>query len=171
MASWVENTGYVAGEPARLALLIALAQSAWPLDDAALTQSAGMLHQQITGHPLETAVLMAHIHDLAGRGLLERDAAGFRWQVTALGELVVRQWVSGAYDPPGDAPLDLDEVRAWRDRVLEQLESDAALAEQAEVSIDELAAGSALRLSELRVLNRVIAEERLPNWLERLRQE
>jgi hypothetical protein len=171
MASWVENTGYVASEPARVAVLIALAQSQWPLDDTALTQSAGMLHQQIAGYPLETAVLLAHIQDLAGRALVERDSTGFRWAVTPLGELVVRQWASGAFDPPGDEPLRHDEVREWRDRLVEQLDHDAALAEQAEVSIEELAAGSALRLSELRVLNRVIADERMPEWLERLREE
>lgn len=170
MASWVENTAYVAGDPARVALLIALAQSGVPLDDGMLTQSAGLLHQQLVGYPLETAVLMAHIRDLSGRGLLARDASGFRWETTALGELVVRQWASGAYDPPGDEPLEQDEIRDWRDRLLTLLEEDAVLAEQAEVSLEELAAGSALRVSELRVLNRIIADDRLPSWLEALRQ-
>lgn len=171
MTSWVEHTGYVAGNPGRVAVLIALAQSPWPVDDAGLTQAAGLLHQQIAGFPVETAVILAHIHDLSGRGLLERDPSGFRWRMTALGQLVVRQWASAAYDPPGDAPLGADEVRAWRDRMLEQLEADAELASQAGVSTEELAAGSALRLAELRVLNRVVGEDRLPSWIESLRRQ
>jgi hypothetical protein len=170
MASWVENTGYVAGESARVAVVIALAQSQWALDDASLTQAAGQLHQQIAGFPLETAVLLAHVHDLAGRNLLERDPTGFRWRLTPLGQLVTGQWASGAYDPPGVDPLSQDDVRDWRDRVLVQLDADAELAERAEVSIEELAAGSALRLSELRVMNRVLGEDILPNWITRLGQ-
>ncbi|RIK41454.1 MAG: hypothetical protein DCC58_12445 [Chloroflexi bacterium] len=171
MASWVESTSYVAGDPARVAVLIAVVQAGTALDDNALTQATGILHQQFAGHPLETAVLLKHVHDLANRGLLVRDGSGFRWTLSPLGELVVRQWTSGAYDPPGAEPLSHEEVRAWRDRAVAQLEADARLAEQAEVAIEELAAGSALRLAELRVLNRVIAEDVLPSWLAGLRQE
>jgi len=170
MVSWMEAVAYAAGDPARVAVLIALAQSEWALDDAALTQSSGLLHQQITGQPLETAIFMKHIQDLAAQGLLERDGTGFRWRMTPLGQLVSRQWVSSAFDPPGESALSHDEVRAWRDRIIGQLEDDALLADEAGIPIDELAAGSALRLSELRVLNRVIADDRLPQWLDDLRQ-
>ncbi len=166
MASWVESTGFVAQEPARLAVLVALAQSGEAIDDASLSQSAGLIHQQFVGHPLETAVLMAKIRELADRSLLERDETGFRWRMTARGELVVGQWVSSAFDPPGDEPLGPDDIRAWRDRLLDNLEHSAELAERAEVSFEELAAGCALRLAELRVLNRISGDIQTPSWLE-----
>ncbi len=165
MASWMESVGYIASEPARVAVMVALAQSDRPLEEMSIAQVAGMLHQRITGTPLETAVLMRHIRELAERDLLERDETGFRWQMTPLGILVSRQWASGTLEPDGTAPLSDIEVRAWRDRLIAQMEEDAGLADAAEIAREELLAGQGSRLAELRVLNRVLGEDNLPAWL------
>lgn len=165
MASWMESVGYIASEPARVAVMVALVQSDRPLEEMSIAQVAGLLHQRITGSPLETAVLMRHIRELAERDLLERDESGFRWRMTPLGALVSRQWASGALEPPGNAALAPAEVRAWRDRLIDQMERDAGLAEEAGIEREELLAGQGPRLAELRVLNRVLGEDRLPGWL------
>jgi hypothetical protein len=165
MTSWMETAAYVAGDPARVAVLVALAQADQSLDELSLAQVAGLLYQRIAGQPLETAVILKHIGDLTGSSLLERDSSGFRWQLTALGTLVGRQWAPGAVEPPGGAPLSTAETRAWRDRLISQLEDDASLAERAGIAVEELLAGQAARLAELRVLNRVLGEETLPGWL------
>ena len=165
MASWMESVGYIASEPARVAVMVALAQSERPLEEMSIAQVAGLLHQRITGTPLETAVLMRHIRDLAERDLLERDDSGFRWQMTPLGVLVSRQWASGTLEPEGTAPLSDAEVRAWRDRLIGQMEDDAGLAEAAEIEREELLAGQGPRLAELRVLNRILGDDTLPTWL------
>ncbi|HEX5165793.1 MAG TPA: hypothetical protein VFV93_10390 [Thermomicrobiales bacterium] len=168
MASWMESVGYIASEPARVAVMVALVQSERPLEEMSIAQMAGLLHQRITGTPLETAVLMRHIRDLAERGLLERDESGFRWQMTSLGVLVSRQWASGTLEPDGTAPLAEGEVRAWRDRLIDQMEQDANLADEAEIEREELLAGQGPRLAELRVLNRVLGDNRLPDWLQEM---
>lgn len=165
MASWMESVGYIASEPARVAVMVALAQSERPLEEMSIAQVAGMLHQRITGTPLETAVLLRHIRELAERDLLERDDSGFRWQMTPLGILVSRQWASGTLEPEGMAPLSNDEVRAWRDRLIAQMEEDARLADTAEIEREELLAGQGPRLAELRVLNRILGQDSLPAWL------
>ena len=165
MASWMESVGYIASEPARVAVMVALAQSERPLEEMSIAQVAGLLHQRITGTPLETAVLMRHIRELAERDLLERDETGFRWQMTPLGTLVSRQWASGTLEPDGVAPLQPTEIRAWRDRLIAQMEEDASLADDAEIEREELLAGQGPRLAELRVLNRVLGEDTLPGWL------
>jgi hypothetical protein len=161
----MESVGYIASEPARVAVMVALVQSDRPLEEMSIAQMAGLLHQRITGAPLETAVLLRHIRDLSDRGLLERDESGFRWQMTPLGTLVSRQWASGALEPEGTAALTTSEVRAWRDRLIDQMEEDAGLADEAEIEREELLAGQGPRLAELRVLNRVLGEDRLPGWL------
>jgi hypothetical protein len=164
----MESVGYIASEPARVAVMVALVQSERPLEEMSIAQMAGLLHQRITGDPLETAVLLRHIRDLAERGLLERDESGFRWQMTSLGVLVSRQWASGTLEPEGTAPLSEGEVRAWRDRLISQMEQDANLADEAEIEREELLAGQGPRLAELRVLNRVLGDDRLPEWLREL---
>jgi hypothetical protein len=161
----MESVGYIASEPARVAVMVALAQSQRPLEEMSIAQVAGLLHQRITGTPLETAVLMRHIRELAERDLLERDESGFRWQMTPLGILVSRQWASGTLEPEGMAPLSDSEVRAWRDRLIAQMEEDANLADRAEIEREELLAGQGPRLAELRVLNRILGEDNLPAWL------
>jgi hypothetical protein len=165
MSGWIETTHYAASEPGRVAVLVALAQAERAVDEMGLAQMAGLLYQRIVGQPIETAVMLKHVSDLAGQGLLERDQSGFRWQLTALGTLVSRPWASGAVEPPGTHPLEPSEVRAWRDRLVRQLEEDHALAAQAGLSAEELLAGLSTRLAELRVLNRVLGEETLPAWL------
>ncbi len=165
MASWMESVGYIASEPARVAVMVALAQSERPLEEMSIAQVAGLLHQRITGTPLETAILMRHIRELAERDLLERDESGFRWQMTPLGILVSRQWASGTLEPEGTAPLSDADVRAWRDRLIAQMEDDAGLADDAEIEREELLAGQGPRLAELRVLNRILGEDTLPTWL------
>jgi hypothetical protein len=85
--------------------------------------------------------------------------------MTPLGVLVSRQWASGSLEPPGSAPLQPDEVRAWRNRLIGQMEEDAGLADEASIAREELLAGQGPRLAELRVLNRVLGEDNLPTWL------
>lgn len=169
MGSWMETTGYVAENPSRAAILITLAQSGRTLDEGALAQMAGMLHQQVAGHPVETAVILRHIHDLAEKSLLKRDDSGFRWDMTSLGALISRQWAPGSAEPPGKAPLETQEVRTWRDRMIELLEFDAGLADDAGLSREELLAAQSNQLAELRVLNRILGEDRFPSWLDEWR--
>lgn len=165
MASWVETASFIASSPVRVGVMIALAQTGQALDEITLAQTAGLLHQRITGQPIETAIVISRISELARQGAIARDDSGFRWQLTALGTLVSRQWAVAGLEPEGDAPLDHDEVRAWRDALLDQLEEDATLAEEAGISTEELLAGQTSMLAELRVLNRVIGDERLPEWI------
>lgn len=169
MGSWMETTSYVAEEPARAAVLIALAQSGQTLDEGMLSQMAGMLHQQVAGQPIETAIILKHINDLSEKGLLKRDDSGYRWDMTALGALVSRQWAPGTAEPSGNAPLSMDEVRSWRDRMIQLLDFDSGLADEAGIGREELLAAQSSRLSELRVLNRVLGDETYPNWLEEWR--
>ena len=170
MASWMESVGYIGSEPARVAVMVALAQADRPLEEMSITQIAGLLHQRITGAPLVTAVLLRHIRELSDRNLLERDESGFRWQMTALGTLVSRQWASGTLEPEGTAPLGEADIRAWRDRLVVQMEDDAELAEDAEIEREELLAGQGPRLAELRVLNRILGDDSLPGWLREMAQ-
>ncbi len=165
MASWVETASFIASSPVRVGVMIALAQTGQALDEITLAQTAGLLHQRITGQPIETAIVISQISELSRQGAIARDDSGFRWQLTALGTLVSRQWAVAGLEPEGDAPLDHDEVRAWRDALLDQLEEDATLAEEAGISTEELLAGQTSMLAELRVLNRVIGDERLPEWI------
>jgi hypothetical protein len=162
---WIEKIAFVAGTPARVAVLVGLVQSGQATDELSLAQMAGLLLQQMGGQPLETAVLLAHITDLAGQGLLERDPSGFRWRLTDTGRLVIRQLMPVDSDPPGSDPLDAEDIRAWRDRLLTQLEEEAGIASQAGYSTRDLLPGQATRLAELRVLNRILAEEKFPSWL------
>jgi hypothetical protein len=168
MSTWIETAGYVASNPARVGVMIALAQTAQPLDEISLAQMAGLLHQRITGQAIETAFVIKHITDLADQGLLKRDPSGFRWQLTPLGMLISRQWATGALEPEGESPLSTGEIRTWRDSLIQQLEEDADLADEAGISVEELLAGQTARLAELRVLNRVLGEERLPEWIAEL---
>jgi hypothetical protein len=168
MASWVETASFIASSPVRVGVMIALAQSGQTLDEITLAQTAGLLHQHITGQPIETAIVISLISELSRHGAIARDDSGFRWQLTAIGTLVSRQWAIASLEPEGDAPLDHDEVRAWRDALIAQLEEDSDLAEEADISPEELLAGQTSRLSELRVLNRVIGDERLPEWISAL---
>lgn len=163
--SWMEAAAWAASDPGRVATLVVLAQTGQALDEVSLAQNAGLVHQRITGQPVETALLVKHVRDLAERELLARDDSGFRWALTPLGTLVSRQWAPGAIEPPGDEPLDIGAVRVWRDRLVAQLNEDAALGEQAGIAPEELLAGQSARLAELRVLNRVLGEESLPAWL------
>lgn len=165
VGSWMETTSYVAENPARAAILISLAQAGRAMDENSLSQMAGMLHQQVAGHPVETALLLRHIHDLGEKNVLRRDDSGFRWEMTALGSLISRQWAPGSAEPPGSDPLELAQVRTWRDRMIELLEFDASLADEAGLTREELLAAQSNQLAELRVLNRVLGEDRFPGWL------
>ena len=165
VGSWMETTSYVAENPARAAILISLAQAGRALDEGALSQMAGMLHQQVAGHPVETAMLLRHINDLGEKGVLKRDDSGFRWEMTPLGALISRQWAPGSAEPPGTDALEMSQVRTWRDRMIELLEYDAGLANEAGLAREELLAAQSNQLAELRVLNRVLGEDRFPSWL------
>jgi len=165
MASWVEKASYAAADPGRVSVLVAIAQAEQAIDELTLANAAGMLYQRITGQAVETARILAYITDLASHDLLRRDATGFRWELTPLGTLVSRQWAPGAVEPLGTDALETAEVRAWRDRLIAQLDNDAALADEAGIGMEELLAGQGGRLAELRVLNRVLGEDELPGWL------
>jgi hypothetical protein len=78
---------------------------------------------------------------------------------------VSRQWISARVDPDVDGALSLDEVRGWRDRLCAALDDDARLADEAGVGREELLAFQGGRLTELNVLNRVLGEQRLPDWM------
>lgn len=166
MGSWMETTSYVAAESARAAILITLAQVGHSMDEGALAQMAGMLHQQVAGQPIETALVLKHIHDLDDRELLQRDESGYRWEMTALGSLVSRQWAPGMAEPQGNDTLGMDEIKAWRERMIKLLDFDATLIDEAGIGREELLAAQSTRLSELRVLNRILGEDKMPKWLE-----
>lgn len=170
MGTWVETMNYVAGDPARPAILIALAQTGTPLDETHLATSAGYLYQHLSGQAIETAVMIKHVRDLSNQGLLERDEGGLRWQLTPLGTLVSRQWAPADVEPEGSDPLSADEIRTWRDNLCEVMEQDAGLADTAGIANEELVAVQSGRLSELRILNRILGEAKLPEWLSRLQQ-
>jgi hypothetical protein len=55
--------------------------------------------------------------------------------------------------------------------LIELLEFDAGLADEVGLGREELLAIQSNQLSELRVLNRILADERLPSWLESLREQ
>jgi hypothetical protein len=165
MASWMESTSYVASDPVRVAVVIGVSQSEQALDEVSVSQMAGMLVQRMTGKPVETAIVIKAIRDLADHGLLKHDESGFRWTLTPLGTLVSRPLAPTDIEPEGNEPLTTDEIRAWRDRMLSQLEEDARLIDAAGVPREELMAVQGARLTELRVLNRVLAEQELPGWL------
>lgn len=168
--SWMETMNYIASEPGRPLILIVLAQNnGASLDEMNLATSAGMLHQQVTGHVVETAIMVKHIIDLSNEGYIERDEGGFKWRMTPLGTLVSRQWVPGEIEPEGTEPLSPDEIRAWRDRVLKMMEFDAELAEQAQVPPEELLLTQSRRLYELHILNRVLGDQEIPDWLREMR--
>lgn len=171
VGSWMETTTYVAESPARVALLITLAQTGRALDESTLAQMAGILHQQVAGHPVETALLVRHIIELGEKGLLQRDSSGFRWELTPIGSLVSRQWAPPSAAPGGNLPLEQHQIRSWRDLLIELLEFDAGLADEVGLGREELLAIQSNQLSELRVLNRILADERLPSWLESLREQ
>lgn len=167
MASWVEKASYAAADPGRVSVLVAIAQAgeAGAIDELTLANGAGMLYQRITGQAVETARILSYITDLAANDLLRRDASGFRWELTPLGTLVSRQWAASEIEPPGNDPLETGDIRAWRDRLVAQMDDDAGLAEEAGIALDELLAGQGARLAELRVLNRILGEAELPGWL------
>ncbi|HUG13507.1 MAG TPA: hypothetical protein VMM78_00700 [Thermomicrobiales bacterium] len=165
MASWLESTTFVGGDAVRVAVVIAVSQSEQAVDELTVSQMAGMLVQRMTGKPVETAVVLKAIRDLAAHGLLKHDESGFRWVMTPLGTLVSRPMTTADIEPEGNEPLTTGETRAWRDRILAQLEQDAKLIDEAGVPREELMAVQGARLTELRVLNRVLAEQELPGWL------
>jgi len=177
MASWVEKASYAAADPGRVSVLVALAQvsagttNGQAIDELTLANASGMLYQRISGQAIETARILAYISDLAANDLLRRDASGFRWELTPLGTLVSRQWAPGEVEPPGTDALETDDIRSWRDRLIDQMDDDAGLAEEAGIAIEELLAGQGARLAELRVLNRILGEEELPGWLQAMAGE
>lgn len=165
MASWMESTSFVAADPVRVAVVVATAQGGQAVDEVSLAQVAGMFVQRMTGTPVETAVVLKAIRDLSAHGLMKHDESGFRWILTPLGTLVSRPLAPADIEPASTEPLTTDEIRGWRDRMLEQLEEDAKLVDAAGVPREELLAVQGARLTELRVLNRVLAEQELPGWL------
>jgi len=169
---WMETMAWFSESQYRPLVLIVLAQAnGAPMDELALASQAGLLHQQVTGRPVETAIMIKQIVDLEERGYIRRASDGFRWEMTELGTLVSRQWAGLDIEPRTEGPLDHDEVRAWRDRVIEVMEHEAGLAEQAGISRDEWVLTQSQRLVEMHVLNRVLGEQRMPKWLVEMREQ
>lgn len=168
---WMESMAWFAESPFRPLVLIALAQSnGAPVDEISLASQAGLLHQQVAGQPVETAVMIKQIIDLEERGYIQRASDGFRWEMTDLGMLISRQWAGLDIEPRTVGALDQDDVRAWRDRVITVMEHEAELAERAGIERDEWVMTQSQRLVEMHVLNRVLGEQRMPNWLQELRE-
>lgn len=169
---WMETMAWFNENQYRPLVLIVLAQAnGAPMDEITLASQAGLLHQRVTGQPVETAIMIKQIIDLEQGGYLRRASDGFRWEMTELGTLVSRQWAGLDIEPRTEGPLDHDEVRAWRDRIIEVMEFDAELAERAGIQRDEWLLTQSQRLVEMHVLNRVLGEQRMPKWLEKMRAE
>ena len=168
--SWMEVMTWFTANPYRPLVLIVLAQNnGEPLDEMNLASRAGMMNQQMTGQVVETAVMIKQVTDLEEGGYIERAPDGFRWQMTDLGILVSRQWAPGEVEPLEAGPLDQDAVRAWRDRVITFMDHDAGLAESAGLDRSEWLMTQSQRLVEMHVLNRVLGEEEMPEWLKGMR--
>ena len=169
--TWFETMAWIGADPGRAAALIGLAQFGDdPQPELTLASSASVVYQQIAGKPVETAAMLRHIFALAEHNLIERDDSGLKWRMTSLGTLVGRQWFGPRVEPNNTGPLSMDEVRQWRDRLCGLLDEDAQLAEDAGIGNEELLAFQGSRLTELNVLNRVLGEERLPDWIAALEQ-
>lgn len=168
--SWMEVMTWFTGNPYRPLVVIVLAQNnGEPLDEMNLASRAGLMNQQMTGEAVETAVMMKQIVDLDEHGYIKRADDGFRWELTDLGILVSRQWAPGEVEPREPGPLDQSAVRAWRDRVISFMDHDAKLAESAGIDRSEWLMTQSQRLVEMHVLNRVVGEEEMPEWLKEMR--
>jgi hypothetical protein len=168
--SWMEVMGWFTSNPYRPLVLIVLAQNnGQPLDEMNVAGRAGLIHQQMTGEVVETAVLIKQIVDLGENGYIERANDGFRWQMTNLGVLVSRQWVPGDIEPPGTEALGENDISAWRDRIITFMDHDANLAESAGIEQSDWFMTQSQRLVEMHVLNRVLGETRMPDWLIKMR--
>lgn len=170
--TWMDIMTWFTADPGRPLAMIVLAQhDGAALDEMNLASQAGLLHQQITGEAIETARMLKYIVDLEREGFIERDEGGFRWQMTKLGVLVSRQWVGGNIEPSVQGALPESEVRAWRDRIIAVMDHDAQLAEEAGIERTEWILTQSQRLVEMHVLNRVLGEQKMPDWLETMRAE
>ena len=168
--SWMQTMAWFTESPYRPLVLIVLAQNnGAPLDEMNLASRAGLLNQQMTGDIVETAVMIKQVTDLEAGGYIARADDGFRWQMTSLGILVSRQWVGGDVEPREEGPLDHDAVRAWRDRVIQFMDHDAQLAAEAGIDQSEWVMTQSQRLVEMHILNRVVGEEKMPDWLVNMR--
>lgn len=168
--SWMEVMTWFTANPYRPLVLIVLAQNnGQPLDEMNLASRAGLMHQQMTGQVVETAVMIKQVVDLDEGGYIERAEDGFRWQMTDLGILVSRQWAAGEVEPRETGPLEQEAVRGWRDRVITFMDHDARLAESAGIERNEWLMTQSQRLVEMHVLNRVLGEEEMPEWLKDMR--
>jgi hypothetical protein len=168
----METMAWFTSNQFRPLILISLAQNnGAPLDEMNLAGRAGLLHQQMTGNVVETAVMIKQVIDLEEAGYIQRAPDGFRWEMTDLGTLVSRQWLPGDIEPESAEALKPEEVRLWRDRVITFMEHDAELANRAGISRDEWVMTQSQRLVEMHVLNRVLGEQRMPQWLMEMREE
>jgi len=168
--NWIQIMNWLMDSPHRPLVLIVLAQNnGQPLDEINLAARAGLLNQQVTGEVVETAVMVKQVLDLEAEGYVEHASDGFRWQMTDLGMLASRQWAPGEIGPQVAGPLEAAEIRGWRDRVIEVMDHDAKLAEKVGIDKQEWIMTQSQRLVELQVLNRVLGEESLPEWLVRMR--
>jgi hypothetical protein len=168
--SWMEVMTWFTANPYRPLVVIVLAQNnGEPLDEMNLASRAGLMNQQMTGETVETAVMIKQVVDLDEGGYIKRADDGFRWELTDLGILVSRQWAPGDVEPRESGPLDQAAVRAWRDRVITFMDHDAKLAKSAELDRSEWLMTQSQRLVEMHVLNRVLGEEKMPEWLEEMR--
>ncbi len=166
----METMSWFTENPYRPLVLIILAQNnGAPLDEMNLAGRAGLMHQQVTGEAIETALMIKQIIDLEQEGFIQRASDGFRWEMTDLGILVSRQWVPGDIEPLQTGPLESADIRAWRDRIIQSMDYDAELAERAAIGQEEWLLTQSQRLVEMHVLNRVLGEQKMPEWLIEMR--
>ncbi len=171
VGKWMETMAWFTSNQFRPLVLIVLAQNnGAPLDEMNVAGRAGLLHQQMTGDVVETAIMVKQIIDLEEAGYIQRASDGFRWEMTDLGTLVSRQWLPGDIEPQTGDALSPEEIRTWRDRVITFMEHDAELAERAGIATDEWIMTQSQRLVEMHVLNRVLGEQRMPQWLTDMRE-
>ncbi len=160
---------FVGEQPGRPAVLIALAQRQGEgLNEQELAAGTSILFQNLTGQPIEMAIALKHIMELRDEGYIEQDESGVKWRMTPLGTVVSRQWAPVPTEPEGEEKLSEDEIRAWRDRTLTVMQDDAKLAASAGFPQEQWLMMQSQRLNELLVLNRVLGERVLPDWLERI---
>jgi hypothetical protein len=164
----MEIMTWITESPFRPLVLIVLAQEHdRPVDEFNIARQVGMIHQQMSGEPVETAVIVKQVRDLEREGYVELAQDGFKWQLTDLGLIVGRQWAPGNYEPDDAGPLGFDAIRAWRDRIIAAIDVEVRMARDAGIDASEWLMTQSQRLVEMHVLNRVLGEEKTPESLTR----
>lgn len=162
----MEIMSWITESPFRPLVLIVLAQEHdTPVDEFNIARQVGMIHQQMSGETVETAVIVKQVRDLEREGYVELAQDGFKWQLTDLGLIVSRQWAPGNYEPEEEGPLGFNAIRVWRDRIVAAIDADVRIAREAGIDGSEWLMTQSQRLVEMHVLNRVLGEQKAPDSL------